>query len=237
MRAGARPLSEIAAETNLRVQEISALDRNGTDKQGNRVELPERDALERAIFESDVGVDNEAIRTGSGGYVWFDVTNIEPARDRTLEEVKEEVTRQWRENAIADRLSERAREVVERLGKGENLEAIATEIGTPLKTATELVRRSPKDDLMADVVARIFATPVGQSAHAANGPDARTVFVVTGATVPPLARSTQEAQRLEDQLEAGLSDDLMTQFLAATQRDVPVTINQAAVSQVVGGNL
>jgi peptidyl-prolyl cis-trans isomerase D len=60
--------------------------------------------------------------------------------------------------------------------------------------------------------------------------------MVKEATVPPLVRSMQEAQRLEDQLQAALSDDLMAQFLAAVQRDVPVTINQAAVSQVVGGN-
>jgi peptidyl-prolyl cis-trans isomerase D len=236
MRAAARPLNEIASETKLHVQEISALDRNGTDRKGNQVELPERDALIRAIFESDIGVDNETIRTSTGGYVWFDVTNIEPARDRSLEEVKDEVTRQWRENAIADRLAERARQQVERIAKGETLEAVAAEAGVNAKTATELARRSPKEDLSADVVARIFATPVGQAAHAANGPDTRVVFMVKEATVPPLVRSMQEAQRLEDQLQAALSDDLMAQFLAAVQRDVPVTINQAAVSQVVGGN-
>jgi peptidyl-prolyl cis-trans isomerase D len=237
MRAGARPLNEIAAETHLSAREIPAIDQNDTDKQGNKVELPQRDALVRAIFESDIGVDNEAIRTSTGGYVWFDVTNIEPARDRTLDEVKDEVTRQWRENTIADRLAERARQFVERLGKGESLETLAAEAGVSTKVVTELTRRSPKDDLSADVVARIFATPVGQAAHAANGPDTRAVFVVKEATVPPLVRSTQEAQRLEDQIRAALSDDLMAQFLAATQRDVPVTINQAAVSQVVGGSL
>jgi peptidyl-prolyl cis-trans isomerase D len=237
MRAGARPLNEIAAETHLSVQEIPAIDQNDTDKQGNKVELPQRDALVRAIFESDIGVDNEAIRTSTGGYVWFDVTNIEPARDRTLDEVKDEVTRQWRENTIADRLAERARQFVERLGKGESLETLAADAGVSTKMVTELTRRSPKDDLSADVVARIFATPVRQAAHAATGPDTRAVFVVTEAMVPPLMRTTQEAQRLEDQLRAALSDDLMAQFLAATQRDVPVTIHQAAVSQVVGGSL
>jgi len=76
MRASARPLAEIAREKGLEIKEIPAIDRNGLDRQGNAVALPEQEALIRAIFESDIGVDNEALRTRAGGFVWFDVTKI-----------------------------------------------------------------------------------------------------------------------------------------------------------------
>src|SRR3712207_8136241 len=48
--------------------------------------------------------------TRAGGYVWFDVTGIEPARDRPLEEVRGEVERQWRENEVSQRLSDKRSE-------------------------------------------------------------------------------------------------------------------------------
>ena len=40
-----------------------------------------------AAFATDVGVDNDPI-DADGGYVWYDVAAITPARDRTLDEVK-----------------------------------------------------------------------------------------------------------------------------------------------------
>jgi peptidyl-prolyl cis-trans isomerase D len=187
-----------------------------------------------AAFASDVGVDNEALRLRNGGYVWFDVTGIEPARDKRLEEVRDEVARRWREEQVAQRLSDKARSMVERLEKGDAIEAVAADAGQPVKTAEGLARGAARDDLATDVVARIFATPVGKSSSAASG-ETRAVFKVTAATVPPFVTTTQEAQRLEDQLRAAMSDDLLIQYIAQAQSEIGVTVNQEAVRRAVGG--
>ena len=86
---------------------------------------PRSDAVVKAAFASDIGVDNEALRTGNGGYVWYDVTGIEPSREKTLDEVRDQVAAQWREDQVAQRLSEKARQLTERLDKGEAIEAVA----------------------------------------------------------------------------------------------------------------
>jgi len=91
-----------------------------------------------------------------------------------------------------------------------------------------------RDGLATDVVARIFATPVGKSSSAASG-ETRAVFKVTAATVPPFVTTTQEAQRLEDQLRAAMSDDLLIQYIAQAQSEIGVTVNQEAVRRAVGG--
>jgi peptidyl-prolyl cis-trans isomerase D len=190
-----------------------------------------------AVFASDIGVDNEPLRVRNGGYVWYEVTGIEPSRDKTLAEVRDEVARQWRENEIAQKLSEKARQLVERLDKGETLETIAAETNVPAKTATELSRRTAKDDLTADVVNRIFSTPVGKAASAANGADSRAVFKVTAATVSPLVTTTQDAQQIEDQLRDSASDDMISEYIAELRKVIGVSINQQAVRQVVGGEV
>jgi peptidyl-prolyl cis-trans isomerase D len=235
MRAGARPLAEIAREKNLALVQIPAVDQAGRDKEGKPVQnLPEAQTLLQAAFASDIGVDNESLRTADGGYVWFDVTGIEPARDKTLEEVRPEVERQWRENEVAQRLADKARALVERLDKGETPEALAGEVGAQAKTATDLARRTAKDDLTAEAVTRIFTTPVGKAGSATNGTDSRAVFKVTSATVPPLLTTTQQAQRAEDQFRDGLSDTLIAEYIAQAQSQVPVTVNQQALQSALG---
>jgi peptidyl-prolyl cis-trans isomerase D len=238
MRAGARPLADIAKEKGLNLVQVPAVDAQGRDKAGNPVEMPERDAVVKAAFASDIGVDNEALRIANGGgYAWYDVTGIEPAREKTLDEVRDDVAAQWRQDEIGQRLSEKARQLTERLEKGEAIEAVGQELGLPVKTAADLARRAAKDDLTADAVNRIFSIPVGKAGNSANGTDARVVFKVTSATVPPLVTSTQEAQNAETQLRNGMSDDLISQYIAQVRQDLGVTINQQALRQATGGEL
>jgi peptidyl-prolyl cis-trans isomerase D len=233
-RAGARPLADAAREKGLAVLSIPAVDRMGRDKVGQPVVLPDREAVLTAAFASDVGVDNETLRLRGGGYLWFDVAGIEPARDKRLDEVRDEVARRWREDQIEQRLSDKARTVVERLDKGEAIEGVATDSGQPLKTAEGLARGAARDDLATDIVARIFATPVGKSGSAASG-ETRAVFKVTAAAVPPFVTTTQEAQRLEDQLRTAMSDDLLNQYIAQAQAEIGVSVNQEAVRRAIGG--
>jgi peptidyl-prolyl cis-trans isomerase D len=234
LRAGAKPLADIAKEKGLTLVQVPAVEAGGLDKAGSPVTLPERDAVVKAAFASDIGVDNEALRTATG-YVWYDVTGIEASREKNLDEVRDQVATQWRDDQVAQRLSEKANELTGRLEKGEAIEAVAQAAGAPVKNATDLARNTAKDDLVTEAVNRIFAVPVGKAGHAANGADARAVFKVTSATVPPLITTTQAAQNAENQLRAGFGDDLISQYIAQVRQDLGVTINQQALRRATGG--
>ena len=236
LRAGAKPLADIAKEKGLTLIQVPAVDSSGLDKAGNPVNIPEKDPVVKAAFASDIGVDNEALRTGTG-YVWYDVTGIDASREKNLDEVRDQVAARWREDQVAQRLSEKARLMTERLDKGEAIEAVAQEAGASLVNATDLARNTAKDDLAAEAVNRIFAVPVGKAGNAANGADSRAVFKVTAATVPPLVTTTQAAQNVENQLRTGFGDDLISQYIARVRQDLGVTINQQALRQATGGEL
>jgi peptidyl-prolyl cis-trans isomerase D len=236
LRASAKPLAEVAKEKNLNLVQIPAVDQTGRDKAGHPVQnLPEAQALIQAAFASDIGVDNEPLHTRDGGYVWYDVTAIEPAREKSLDEVRGEVERQWRENEVSERLAEKARQFVQRLDKGEAPEAIASETGLEAKTATDLARRTAKDDLTADAVTRIFATPVGKAGSAPNGSENRAVFKVTGASVPPLVTTTQQAEQIENRVREGMADTLLAEYIAQAQSEIPVRINETLLQTALGG--
>jgi peptidyl-prolyl cis-trans isomerase D len=111
---------------------------------------------------------------------------------------------------------------------------LAQEANAPVKTATDLARNAAKDDLSAEAVNRIFATPVGKTGQAANAADSRAVFKVTAATVPPLPSTSQQVQTIENQLRNGMSDDLINEYIAQARQDLGVTINQQALRQATG---
>jgi peptidyl-prolyl cis-trans isomerase D len=235
-RAAARPLDVIASERGLAVREIPAIDARGRGPDNQPIpDLPMRDRLVTEIFETDIGVDNQALRTPGDGYVWFDVTGVQPARNRELDEVREQVVADWRSNQIADRLAALGRAYAQRLSQGEPFPAIAEEAGIALNAAQNLARGQGQGELTETAVQQIFATRVGEAGSAALNDTQRIVFRVTNATAPQYMTTTPQAEAIETRLRNDLSEDMLTQLIAQMQQEVGVSINEAAFREAIGG--
>jgi peptidyl-prolyl cis-trans isomerase D len=66
-------------------------------------------------------------------------------------------------------------------------------------------------------------------------PAEQIVFRVTDIVVPKLEATSDEAKRTVDTLNRGLSEDIFGEYVAKLESDIGVTINQAALNQVVTG--
>lgn len=236
-RAAARPLAEIAKEFNLPLRTLGPADAGLRKPDGTPEQAPPGgDATVQAIFRSDIGVDNEALRLpADSGYVWFDVTKIDPSRERSFEEAKAEVEKQWRAEEVASRLAAKARELVERLDAGEAFDAVAASAGLTIEQATDLGRQDQRPELPANVVSLIFGTVTGKSNSAAVDNGARILFKVDAATVPPYVRTTQEADNFVRLLSSSVSEDILSQYVAKRQADLGVTVNETAFRNATGG--
>jgi peptidyl-prolyl cis-trans isomerase D len=189
-----------------------------------------------AMFRADVGTDNEAVRTPDNGYVWFDVTTIEPARERTFDEVKTLVSAQWRQDEVASRLQARAREITDRIGKGETLDAVAATLALSVETSPPLTRASSLPEFPANVLTVAFGTAVNGASSADLGSErGRMVFQVQSATVSPFLRTTQEAENVGQQLGIAIGDDLLSQYVTTLQNRLGVRINQTTLRNAIGG--
>lgn len=236
-RAAAKPLAEIAKELNLPLRSIGPVD-NALRRPDGTVEqpLPGGDATVQAIFRSDIGVDSEAIRLPRDtGYVWYDVKAIAPAREQSFDEVKALVEAQWRSDEVATRLSAKARELVERLDKGEAFDAVAASAGLTTEQASEIGRQEQRTDLPSNVISLIFGTAAGKSNSASVAGGGRILFHVDSATVPSYARTTQEADNFARQLGASVSEDILAQYVAERQKELGVAINETAFRNATGG--
>ncbi len=235
-RAAAKPLAEIAKEFNLPLRAVGPVDSGLRKPDGGQEQpLPGGDATTQALFRSDMGVDNEAVRRPrDAGYVWFDLTKIEPGRERKFEEVRAEVEAQWRADEVASALSAKTRDLVAKLDKGDAFDAVAAEAGLTSESAEGLGRQDQRPELPANVVSLIFGTVTGKAGAAAAG-DGRVIFKVTSATVAPYARTTQEADNFAKLLGSSVSEDILAQYVGKLQADLGVAVNETAFRNATGG--
>ena len=232
-RAGGKSLSEAAVKLKLASRTVE-IDRFGRDPSGNPVpNIPGGPQLLARAFSTDSGVENDPVQV-DGGYIWFEIGGTTPARDRKLEEVKDQVEARWRDDEIATRLRAKATQMVDKLKTGVALAEIAA--ADRLTVATTSVKRGqsvpPLSPTANDVV---FRTPKG-APNSAEGaaPTVQIVFRVTDIAVPTINMASAEAKRIEQSLNRLIEQNVLIEYVARLESEIGVSINQVALKQVLG---
>jgi peptidyl-prolyl cis-trans isomerase D len=236
-RGGGASVIEAAQKLGLAAVTIDAVDRSGRLPSGALApNIPRGLDVVSQAFNSDVGVDNDPI-SFNGGYVWYDVLGITPSRERSLDEVKDQVATRWREDQIASRLRTKASEMIQKLDQGATLADEAAAAGLKVETAAAFRRDASLPGLPASVIATAFRTAkdgVGQGPGAGAGES--IVFRVTDISVPPLDPASDDVKKLKETLVRSLSDEEIAQYVAKLELQIGTTINQTAFAQVTGAN-
>ena len=236
-RAGGSTLAETAKKLGLKSRTIEAIDRSGRAPDGKPVaDLPRTPDVISTAFGSDVGVDSEALQLPNNGLLWYDVTGITPSRERTLEEVKDQVATRWRDDEIATRLLAKTDDMLGKLKTGGVLSQVASEAGLKLESASGLQRGRSAGFVPAKVVDAVFKVAKGAPGSAEGETQTqRFVFRVTEVIDPPLDANSPQAKQLSTSLQSSYSDDMIGQYIARLESDYGVSINQQALNQVIGG--
>jgi peptidyl-prolyl cis-trans isomerase D len=236
-RAAGSTLAEAAKKLGLKAINIEAVDRSGRAPDGKPVAgLPQTPNVINAAFSSDVGIDTEALQLPSGGYLYFDVTGITPSRERTLDEVKDQVAARWRDDEIAKRLQTKSDDLLAKLKAGTAFGQVASEAGLKVENAADLQRGKPGGFVPLKVVEAVFRTPKGvPGAAQGNNETERYIFQVTDVTDPAFDANSQQGKAIADVLQNSYTDDVIAEYVARLENEFGVTVNQSALNQVVGG--
>ena len=234
-RAGGETMAEAAARNRLKVVTVEAVDRSGRTPEGTILtDLPESNDLLQEAFDSEVGVENSPLNTGSSGYLFYEVDDVTEARDRTLDEVRDQVVTDWRENEVATRLAARAEEVEKQVADGKALTEVAEELELEVQVRRGLKRDANDAELGDAGVAAVFSVARGETGLApAQDGDAQVVFRVTDVLVPADAGPDALPADVRDRFASAISDDLLDQLVARLQIEYPVTIDRGAVQQAL----
>lgn len=231
LRGTGASMQEIANELKLKALTVT-VDQSGNDESGNRVAtLPPADTLLAEAFRAEPGADTLPVNLGNTGYVWFNIDEIIPERDRPLAEVREKVIADWTNEQQKTALAAKAEQYKGRIDKGETLAAIAGELGIAVENKQGLRRQSTDAIFGPQTVQAAFAGPLDMIATttAADG-ESRLLLKVTKVDHQPADALGGEQAQMQQMAQAA-GDDMLDQMVSRLQQDYSVQINQTAADQ------
>lgn len=234
-RASGATMAEAAEKTGLKMVTVEAIDRTGRTPDGTVVnDLPQSRDMLREAFETEAGVENPPLSLGSSGFVFYEVDAVTPRRERSLDEVRDEVVADWSAVERDDRLSSKAKELEKRVADGATLDEIASELALEKQTKRGLRRGAEDADFGAAGVAAVYGVaPGGVGTVAAPTGDAQILFKVVEAFEPAGASAESVPPENRENFRAGLADDLLDQLVTRLRDEYGVTVNQAAIQQAL----
>ncbi|UVK37037.1 peptidyl-prolyl cis-trans isomerase [Mesorhizobium sp. AR10] len=234
-RASGSSLVEAAAKLKLKDVTIDAIDRTGQKPDGTIIkDLPASPDLIKAVFAAEPNTENEALTTADNGFVFYELTSITPARDRTLDEVRQKVVADWTATETAKRLTAKAGELEKRLKAGTTLDVIAAELKLEKQTKRGVKREADDVDFGKEGAAAMFGVGEGGTGLIPSPTgDGQILFKVAEVFEPAGADASSVPDDAQKSFTSGMSDDLLDQLVAQLQTQYDVRIDQTAVAQAL----
>jgi peptidyl-prolyl cis-trans isomerase D len=234
-RASGASLAEAAEKLKLKLVTIDAVDRTGLRPDGSVVkDLPESPELIKAVFAAEPQAENDGITTADNGYLFYEVNSITPARDRTLDEVRQKVVTDWTAAETSKRLTAKAEDLEKRLKAGTTLDVIAGELKLDKQTKRGLKRETDDADFGKEGAAVMFGVGEGGTGLIPSPTgDGQILFKVAEVFEPAGADAGSVPEDAQKGFNAGLSDDLLDELVAQLRTQYDVRIDQAAATQAL----
>lgn len=229
-RAGGDTLQEAAKKQKMSPVVVDAVDRAARTPGGDVLrDLPQSQTLLSQVFDTEVSVETPPINIGSEGFLWFEVLDIIPARDQTLDEVRGRVTEDWKKEQASLALGSKGTELKDRIEGGEELSAIAAELGLVTDTKYSIKRSYEDAVLGSSAIDAAFAGPEGLVALAnAEGDTSKILIKINQVSTPDAPTSGSQVEQLNAAVSRRMGDDLLGQMVALMQSEFGVSYNPTA---------
>ncbi|WP_102830201.1 peptidyl-prolyl cis-trans isomerase [Bartonella bovis] len=226
-------LKEIADQYKLPLRKITI------DKKGKTIEgiiltdLPEKDILLDAIYQSNAEAELDVLSLQGGGYLWYQVDMITPVRDRTLEEVKQDAIAQWKNEEIQHLLDEKAENALKQLNKGKSLDFLAAEFGVRKQTTQALRRQDSSEVFRPEDIKALFSNPKGHYGIAKGTVTTnRIIYKITASMVPDNITAQAISPDVRTNLDMMIREDLKLEILQVANKEHPVKINNSNYNHI-----
>ena len=236
-RAAGETLMQAAQNVGLQAQTIDAIDRTGRDPQGNIIkDLPESAKLIAEAFDSSEGVETDPISIGSDGFVWYEVENIIEERQKTFEEVKEQLSIDWTEAETDKAIAALAEDIRKKVVDGEAFDKVVLQLLAPtdatqpsrLLQSAALLQSDTSRDMDSNAVQAGFADKQ-DAVIVTNGVEGNGMLVMQIKEIQQGTNPGVDAEARK-QVNSSLDNDLLSGLVTQLQQNLQVTVNQQAIN-------
>lgn len=226
-------LKELAEQYKLSLRTIT-LDKTGKTIEGIILtDLPQKDIVLNAIYQANEGVDLDPLSLQKDGYLWYKVDKIIPARDKTLEEAKQDVLSQWKSEETQRLLDEKAQNALKQLTEGKNLISLAHTLGVITQTTQALRRQDSSEIFGVEGVKALFSAPKGHYGIV-KGPliTNRIVYQIKSVTMPQDITSDTLSPHIRANIDMMMRADLKLGMSQIANKEYPLEINSTNYQQI-----
>jgi peptidyl-prolyl cis-trans isomerase D len=234
-RASGSSLADTAKQLQLKSVTVDAIDARGLDMKEVQVkDIPEGARLVGELFKTEEGVETLPLDLSDGGYLWFEVNGVTPARDRSLDEVKAKVVADWTREQQQAALAKKAVELTKQISQGAKMADIAAKLKISVETKSDIKRGMDDAVLGAGAINAVFGGAEGyvSSASGANG-DGQIVLhvteVKTNTSADPLENNADQIK----QIAARAGDDILDQMVNELQAEYGASVNRTLANQLM----
>ncbi len=232
--ASGTSLEDAARKLGLPIEAFQATTKDGMDTSNKpNGELIGTPNLLNTVFGTDAGQVSDAVDDGVGGFYVVRTDAVTPAALRPFDQVKDKVLADWQQEARDKAAADQANKIVERIKLGEDLKTIAQSLGVAVTRTSAFTRDAgdPANGVSPALASLLFAVKKGQAATAPTDTGANPGHVVAAVVDIQTANPASDAdgtKKLTDELTRSMAQDLVTEFRAALQNEIPVTIDTKA---------
>lgn len=230
LRAAFQPLSQIAERFGLTVHPVT-LTASG-DELATVADVPEteRGRVAATVFATERGKLAPTLSLGSNRNVWFDIKAVEPARDQTLDEVRDAVAAALTEERTQAAVAAEVEKITERLKAGEAFADIAVSLNQFPILSQPLSRSGDGTAVLnQDVAAAAFAGGPNHFGSARNGDGDYVVFQV----VEVVAATTEPTDAARTFVEEASRETLYGDFVNGLRDAAGIRLNRQTFDQLI----
>ena len=135
------------------------------------------------VFTAAIGEERDIVELQDGSYVLIMVDRVEETHLPPLAQIKADVIAAWQENARLDALEVRAAELIST--HGNNLEAIASELGKTTDAVSAFARSAPPPGFAQELIGAMFSAE-DQGMVVGRSSDGRSAVIAQIVGLEPL---------------------------------------------------
>lgn len=234
--AAGTPLDQAAEQVGTKAIKVDAVDKQGQDKAGQPAGggklTPE---MLDAIFAAPAGQPSLMNQLKDGRYYVFRVDNIEPAHPRPLDEVREQVANDWKQDQQGKKAKAEAEELRTKVTDAQSLDAVAAgQPGASVRPVGPLKRTDQgfQQGLRPEAVAAIFRTPAGSVAPGVvEGLDGWAIVAVDQVSEPKPDPALVD--KVRQALANDMRADILQQYEQALRERYTVSVDEQQLAQMM----
>jgi peptidyl-prolyl cis-trans isomerase D len=236
---GGSPMAQAAKAAGVEMFSLGPMTADGHTLQGQPVQGLNQKMVTDA-FALVQGGETDVVDLGKGEYYAIRADKVTPPALPSLDEIRPQLTQVYMQQQLMQKVSAKADGLVQRIKKGESLDAVAASAGakvqhTPVLTRAKVQQDQQLQGLGRDFLGRLFQAKAGDAFAATGVNYSMAVVKVTQVQPGSVQDVANEAVALQPQLAQQMAQgDVAEMVFTAASAKVKPKVDEQRAKQAIG---